>query len=194
MPSLGGVLVYKEEFVEAVERTRRLGLTLPKYGFSDERFLTPEKLQQLPYAVRDAVGEISLEEVVAKCLSLHYMLLDPLADFFSTSVVYTIGYVSTPHCNLYKMTEDNLRNLLKFGLQSFQLDIHAWVTLPSMEILDFSLATSMAVINDWNDGHGAVVAGHADEFLYGIEYHPMVLGDNILRKIGALVEFKVWGI
>ena len=68
--------------------------------------------------------------------------------------------------------------------------MYAWLTLPSLEVIDVALVTSLAVLNGWDEGHGAVLAKHADE-VTGMAYKPMLIGPDFLRKTGLMVE---WGV
>ncbi|WP_227105214.1 hypothetical protein [Chromobacterium rhizoryzae] len=185
---------YSAEILEAQQRTIRFGLTCPEISSTCERLLTPERHEQFPYAVRDAVGDLGLEAVVAQCLSLHWRLKEPLEEFFGVPILYTIGYVHTPPSYMFRQSESDLLRLLQTGIQGPQLNIHAWLTLPSAEIIDLSLPTSFAVVNKMKDGLGGVIAAHADELNHGLRYHPMLLGEDYLRRIGALVEFNTYGI
>lgn len=183
---------YLHEFLEAQRRTIRLGLACPDIHSTDARFFTPQAQSKFPYVVLEAVGELNYEEVVAQCLSIHLRLQKPLVEFFKTPVFFTIGYVYTPPSYMFKQTEDELRQLLQDGANGTRVNLHAWLTLPSMEIIDLSLSTSLAVLNNMpKENHGGVIARHADELRLGLRYHPMLIGDEYLRKIGALREFQV---
>lgn len=178
---------YRTEFVQAEQRTKRLSLACPNITSSSVRFLTPEKQKQFPYALRDAVGELSLDDVVAQCFSIHWRIKEPLERFFSCPIIYTIGYVEYINGCLFENSEEDLIAMLKSGIKNNQANLHAWLTLPSDEIVDLSLSTSLAVIQNLPNGRGGVIAKHADELSHGMKYHPMLLGDDFLRKIGALV-------
>ncbi|MDA5492291.1 hypothetical protein PGS50_03360 [Yersinia intermedia] len=82
-----------------------------------------------------------------------------------------------------------MKELIKSGISKPQLNIHAWLTLPTCEILDFTLPTTYAVTNKTKEGYGEVLAGHADHLLKNVRYRPMLLGEDYLRRIGALLEF-----
>jgi len=180
------VATYFDEFVEAQQRTAKFNLASPKIQEPTKRLLTPAKLAQFPSVVRDAVGELSLNEVVAQCLSIHFRLQRPLEEFFDVPIIFTIGYVYTPPSYLFRQTEAELLKLLQDGMRGPQVNLHAWLTLPSMEIIDLSLATSIAVIHKNKEGLGGVFASHADELKHGLRYHPMLLGTDYLERIGAL--------
>lgn len=64
-------------------------------------------------------------------------------------------------------------------------------TLPSMEIIDLSLPTSIAFFRNSAEGLGGVIASHADELKHGLRYHPMLLGADYLNKIGALNMYLI---
>lgn len=177
---------YYDELVEAQQRTTRFNLACPRIHESTERLLTPSKQALFSDIVRDAVGELSLKEVVAQCLSIHLRLQQPLEKFFDVPIIFTIGYVYTPPNYLFKQTETELFKLLHEGMVGSQVNLHAWLTLPSMEIIDISLASSIAAINQNKELLGSVIASHADELEHGLRYHPMILGADYLEKIGAL--------
>ncbi|HCB1767018.1 TPA: hypothetical protein MYP38_004857 [Citrobacter braakii] len=62
-----------------------------------------------------------------------------------------------------------------------------------MEVIDVALATTIAVVQKLPQGHGAVLAKHADE-LRGMAYKPMLVGPDFLRKSGLLIEWGIYAI
>ncbi|WP_051206357.1 hypothetical protein [Oceanospirillum maris] len=183
--------MYKLEFEKGVERTKAFKLECPEIVFSDATLLTTEKMQKFPYLLRDTVGEIGVEEVVAQCLSIHYRLSDVIAELFDTPCYFTIGHVETVDRLMFHQSEQDLSEILQSGINGSSLNIHAWLTLPTMEIMDFSLPTSYAILNDMKEGVGGLIATHADSLTGGMKYHPMLVGEDFLRKSGGLVEFGI---
>jgi len=175
--------------MSATDRTKRLGLKCPDVQLSDERFLTKERMERFPQDLQKVVGEISIEEVVAQCLYIHHKLQEPVSNILGTPTYFTIGYVETAKDTLFYHDENSFKEMLHTGLPSRSLNIHAWLTLPSMEVFDFSLPTSYAIINEIEEGIGGLIAAHADALKHGMKYHPMLVGKDFLRRIGALVEF-----
>jgi hypothetical protein len=181
--------MYRAEFQEAVKRTHRFRLECPSIKYSSGSLLTKDKMQLFPVVLRDTIGEIGVEELVAQCLSIHYRLLDVIAELFDTSCYFTIGYVETSERLMFHQNEEQLDNILNNGISGSFLNIHAWLTLPTMEIMDFSLPTSYAIRNNLKEGVGGLIAMHADTLTGGMKYHPMLVGEDFLRKSGGLVEF-----
>ena len=89
--------------------------------------------------------------------------------------------------NLFKIEENEIKNLLVNKVQK-PLNIHAWLTLPSMEIIDFSLPTTYCIVNKIEEGMGAAITKHYSELTLGMTYEPMLVGDEFLRKSGGLIE------
>lgn len=183
--------MYKVEFEKAVSRTKEFNLNCPKIEFSEGALLTPEKMQKFPNVLRDTVDKIGVEEVVAQCLSIHYRLSDVIAELFDTPCYFTIGYVETIERLMFHQTEQELKTILQNGINGSSLNIHAWLTLPTMEIMDFSLPTSYAILNKTDKGIGGVIAGHPDSLTDGMKHHPMLVGEDFLRKSGCLIEFGI---
>ncbi|MBB6186654.1 hypothetical protein [Rhodanobacter sp. MP7CTX1] len=176
---------YTEDFRSAEERSRRLGLAVPAYAFeSERRWLDATAHAQFPYIVRGGLGELDFSDVVGQCLAIHYRLLPVIQEWLGCPVLYTNGWVDDGTENgMFRFDEmfieDRLRTYRTGGL----VNIHAWLTLPSMEIIDVSLATSMAVLQGLPSGHGGVIAMHGDQ-TRGFSYKPMLVGLDFLHKTG----------
>ena len=181
--------MYKERFSKAITRTQAFGLAQPSIEYTSGQLLTDELQVEFPFMLRDEVGEIGIEELVGQCLSIHMKLRDSLSRIVKAPCYYTIGFVETVERNISYQTEESLKKILQTGIQSQTLDIHAWLTLPTMEIVDFSFLTSYAVANRDPRGLGGLIANHADALTGGMKYHPMLIGEDYLRKIGVLLDF-----
>ncbi|MCE4555452.1 hypothetical protein [Pelomonas cellulosilytica] len=142
--------------------------------------------------IHKAIGPVGAEELVAQCLSIHHRLQPVIEDWLGVPVVYTIGRVDGSGDGLFKFDEAFVVDLLKKASLKTppprSLGVHAWLTLPSMELLDLSLATSIAFAQKMPEGMGRVMAKYAND-VTDIAYKPMLLGDDWLRRIGVLIEF-----
>ncbi|HDY9206502.1 TPA: hypothetical protein RRJ23_004704 [Klebsiella pneumoniae] len=66
------------------------------------------------------------------------------------------------------------------------MEIHAWLTLPSYEIIDLTLSTTFAVNHNQLENAGKFIAKKADD-ITGLIYRPMLVGDKYLEKIGVKI-------
>ncbi len=140
--------MYQKEFKKAVERTKSFQLETPNIEYFSGSILSDDKMANFPYLFRDAVGLLNVKEIVAQCLSIHYRIKEPIANIFNTPCYFTIGYVEEDGERMFYQSEENLKDILMNGFNGFSLSIHAWLTLPTMEILDFTLPTTNAVIRN----------------------------------------------
>lgn len=178
---------YRQEFEDAIRRTKKFGLSSPEIQFSNERKIT--NLSKLSEVFVRAIGLPALEEIVAQCLSIHYRLVPAYEQFFGSPVYFTIGWVLDPPHEFYKITDAEISLLLKKGIKGSTVNIHAWLTLPSMEVLDFVFPTSLAFVQRKPENYGLAICKHPSDFTGGLQFHPMLVGADFLRQIGAMHEW-----
>ena len=182
---------YQKKFEEAVERTKRLNLNIPMdINFVDTKYLSNELMVKFPYALRDKFGEIGIEELAGQCLSINLRIKNFISDFFKSPVYYTIGYVVIKDKNYFYQNEESLNDMLKNGVNSDKISIHAWLTLPSMEIIDLSIATSCAIVNNIPEGLGGIIINFADN-IKDTEFIPMLVGEDFVFKAGLFRGFVI---
>lgn len=187
--------MYETQFKEALERTQNFGLPIPAKLPSNQNRLLNEKIQrELPFVIRDELGVLDEDEIVLQCLLLNIRLKSVFSKYFKCPVFYTIGYVGIDDHFMFKQTEDSLLSMLKNGIAGPSVSLHAWLTLPSMEILDFSFSTSYGRVNGIKEMMGAALALHPNELTGGMSYHPMIVGEDFLHKIGAMRLYVDIGI
>ncbi len=178
--------LYRNRFEIAHLRSEKYDLNPPIVKFSNDTFLTDTFKEKLPYILLEEYeGVIREADMYANCMGFHYKVKPVIEEYLSSDVYFTLGYVSIYDENIFYLDDDLIENLLENGLQE-QPAIHAWLTLPTMEIIDFTLASTI----DRNKGRGRVIANHADKLTGGVKYNPILIGDAFLRKIGGLIEFK----
>jgi hypothetical protein len=186
---------YANEWAAAIKRSKRFGLEVPTHEvLPAHRCLTAARLTEFPHIVQRGLGDLDYPDVVAQCLSIHYRLLPMLEAWLGCPVLYTIGWVDDDsEDGMFKFDDAFVANKLRNGHSGSSANIHAWLTLPSMEVIDVALATTVAVAQKRPQGHGAVLAKHADE-LRGMAYKPMLVGPDFLSKSGLLQEWGVYSL
>ncbi|MDD1193724.1 hypothetical protein PT209_27510, partial [Klebsiella pneumoniae] len=70
------------------------------------------------------------------------------------------------------------------------IDLHAWLTTPNLEIIDLTFATTYGIVNDIPSVIGRSSFQHYSEFNVNMVYHPQLIGDDYLKKIGAIVDYS----
>ncbi|RYY02293.1 MAG: hypothetical protein EOO53_11865 [Gammaproteobacteria bacterium] len=180
--------LYEQEFFSASALARSFKLNVPNINLQSRRFISDQLLQKLPEHIHEHVGELTPEMLVTQCFFIHSLIKDPIEKLFGTEAYFTLGYVELEKRNLFYHDETYLSMLLKKGIQNPQLNLHAWITLSSMEIIDFSLSTSYAYVNGDYEKSFGIIACHPDELKGHMKYHPTLVGDDFLKQIGAIQD------
>lgn len=183
---------YGNDFTAAIERTERLGLSVPSHRFEHGyAWLDQKALDEFPYVVQRGLQDLEVHDVALQCLAINSRLQPVIENWLNCPVIYTLGWIQyDTGSDLFHFDEAFIENKLKRP-DSFpgRVNLHAWLTLPSMEIIDISLSTSMGVAQNRPEMCGAVIASHADE-IKGFAFKPMLVGDDFLRKSGAILDLS----
>lgn len=184
---------YASEWKAAIERTERFNLRVPPQQQTTGLLLDEKRYSEFPYVVQEALGEIGTEDLAAQCLSIHYRLAPVIERWLGCPVSYTIGWIEDgSEQGMFRFGDDfideKLRNPAPPG---GTVNIHAWLTLPSMEIIDVALATTMGKVQNRPDMYGLVISKKADD-LEGMAYKPMLVGDDFLLKSGLLQSVVIF--
>lgn len=184
---------YFKDLTAAWKRSKSFNFETTKPKHCSTRYLTDQNMSRIIESIREEFGVLGPTDLVQQCFGLHFMLMELIQDVLSCPVYFTLGAVEIEKGKpfVFHLSEDDVKDLVRGGLKRPDLNLHAWLTLPSMEILDLSLPTSLNALLGWdNIEPGSVISGHADELSGDLRYHPLLVGEDFLRKIGALVEFR----
>lgn len=179
---------YLNEFQAALARTEKFGLSTPKVSYTHRRLLSKRVQHGTERTISQRFGPLSLEQIAHQCLHFNFRLEQPLSECLNQPVIFTIGHIyifESQEC-LYSKTEDQLKAMLEKGVDRPSVDLHAWLTLPSMEIIDSVFFTSYYAVKKLGEPFRILIS-HPEE-LIGMSYHPMLIGTDFLRKTGLLVE------
>lgn len=184
--------MYKYEWANAIARTERLGLSdgLRFIEMESRRILNDKNMRKIPKALTQIIKpEMGFRQLANECVSIHLMARDVIEKCISLPVFLTLGWVettSTEESNLYEFTEQDIQHKLIHGHHTPTMEIHAWLTLPSYEIIDLTLSTTFAVNHNQLENAGKFIAKKADD-VTGLIYRPMLVGDKYLEKIGVKI-------
>ena len=154
-------MTYDEEFREALTFSRSENFLVPAFSPATGRFITPSTADLLLKMFSDFTnGGRNQELLCGQCVGVAMRLSKRLRDELGWTAFVTIG---------------NMDDLLNMPL-------HAWITLPSMELIDFTYRASVNVLDELNEP-AAFDAGHWAHFLPS-RYNPIAVGDNIAELLG----------
>lgn len=183
--------LYSAAFSKAVHRTRSLGLEIDIPPTNSQSFMTDvEQLRTAGHVIRRYLADNGREvsDLAVQCWRANMEIKPLLEEFFETTLTLTFGAIETsPGTVRFAIGEKELRNLVRNGLNlsTPAVNLHAWLTFPSMEIIDITYLTSYGVVNDKPDLLGMVVTGMPGALNpVDYTYHPLVLGEHFVAKAG----------
>ncbi|CCG86003.1 hypothetical protein [Erwinia piriflorinigrans] len=197
---------YADDFFRAASFTKELGCDCLDMVVSDNYFLGIE--ENRTKVINEVIGRYTkkygfptLDGFLAQCVRASFHLRPIFSDVIGKECALTFGYIKIDESHYYKQDLDFYRNKLKNNV-SGMVNIHAWLTLPSMEVVDFTICTTRLVAllkeqnlspSDYNDkltsskDFGNVVAGDGNNPVgTGLSYYPQVIGDDYAFKSGLI--------
>jgi hypothetical protein len=140
--------MYFNDFVSANKFTQSIGLSgaTIKPSTSVRHLNDPTFFTKLgPYLKID-----DPQELVAQCNVVSQVVCEAIKQAIGCNAYLTIGDVSSYGKPYFNMDKAYVTDLISGGKQSLypqKYHHHAWITLDSMEIIDFTISTSLAMIS-----------------------------------------------
>jgi hypothetical protein len=178
---------YSQEYADAFTRTLSFGLDVPEQQRQSGSFFQANQDPKLVSVLSSVLGNIPPEDISAQCFAIHYAIRHAVDSAYQTRSVLTLGWVHDPPCDFFRLSEQELASVVKNGISGPTLNLHCWLTLPTHELLDCTLATTKAIADGKPDNIGLVMAKHWSGFTGGLRYHPMVVGHHFLEEAGIVL-------
>lgn len=121
----------------------------------------------------------------------HHRGAESIEHALQIPLVYTLGYVEYNHGKVFHSDVQQLKELLENGITSPSLDLHAWLTLPSHEIIDITFGTTYGILTGTPDCVGKMCFLHPDDMPVEMQYHPQLVGEDYLERIGGMYSLTV---
>ncbi|MDH5179485.1 MAG: hypothetical protein OEZ39_05530 [Gammaproteobacteria bacterium] len=180
--------MYADELKEAFNRNIIFGISAPDNFCSvNGTLLNSEALEKIKNEVFNKFGYLTPPVVVGKCFNIHYKMLNPISRLFGLKALLTFGYLEVGGQTIYKKSDKQLEEMFKHGAIN-TIGLHAWLTLPTYEIIDITFMTTFAVVKQQEHGIGGMIYGFADDLAKKMKYHPLFVGENVLEHLNIEVN------
>ena len=186
---------YKKEFIEAFARAKRLGNDQGdiSYASFSSKLLAGSTLESLLTLLQKVLGSMTPETVAGNCLNVSLLLKNLIEDELNLKTYFTLGSFRMSGKSSFEFTENELKQWIQYGIPDFaNIDIHAWLTLESLEIIDATIATTIGIACDVPDAVGGLIYGLPSDISVDLSFHPVVVGAEILSDIGAAKAFGLY--
>lgn len=183
---------YQSQFDAANEFIVSLGLSRVQLPVVEGELVTPEYGQKVGKRIQDA-GIGSFKHSAAQCLKWSHALRPLVEEAIGHPVVLTVGQLYYQGKAVFNPTREDFAKWHRHGFQiddfrnRLGFNLHAWYTLPTMEVLDLTLCSSIAAVQKEPDPGmvGMIIGGWPDMMAPTHRYVPMAVGDEYVEQMAG---------
>lgn len=183
---------YEAAFVAAQARAILWGLRPPSMEILPVRYASPSSIAAVRWELHRSVGHLSEDVVAAQRFGITAAVRTTLEAALRVPLAYTLGYVHQNGQRLCHTSMEGLEQMLRTGIApGARIRLHAWLTLPSHEVIDVSFWALFPELSCTEEREMRSLFTHPDQML-GRAYCPQWVGDQFVRRIGILKEYEGW--
>lgn len=178
--------LYEKQFAEALERGHRFGLDVPAVERIPQRLIFDDPHDETMRAVVEEVAKYyQANDLVGACLHASHLMRPIVSRVTGANAMFTVGAVTYLDKTLFQFDEAQLSEWLKNGLPSPAEGVHAWLTMPTMEIVDLTwMYTMKATVPHVLPQDPIPIFGTPDNL--GITYIPLLVANDFVERVGAI--------
>ena len=180
---------YSIDFDAARDKALRLGLSVPPADTRREGVLGRGDTDIAREIIEAVQRQYSLEWMVGGCLHVSYFMRDIVEQIAGMRAFLTVGAVTFLEKEMFRFTDEQMENWLQRGIPQGVEDLHAWLTLESMEIVDLTYFVTLATVVP-NLGVEPMPILASPAVLVGVQHTPLVVADDIVSRLGAVRYFR----
>lgn len=181
---------YQSQFDAANEFVASLGLNRIQLPIVEGELVTPEYGQKVGKRIQDA-GISSFKHSAVQCLKWSHALRPLVEEALGCPVVLTLGQLNYHGKAVFNPAREDFARWYRRGFQvdDFRdrvgFNLHAWYTLPTMEVLDLTLYSSLAAVWKKPELVGMIAGGWPDKMASETQYIPMAIGDAYVEQMSG---------
>lgn len=185
---LGTPPTYESNFKDAIAFARALGLPVTDLPKVAGELVNSENGQKVMGHIQEA-GITSFKRSAMQCVKWNHALRPLVEEALGCRVVLTLGRLFYRGQSVFNPSVDDLAKWYRQGFQvedfagRVGFNLHAWYTLPTMEVLDLTLCSSIAAVKNSPDLEGMVIGGWPDDMAETHGYVPLVVGDEYIEEV-----------
>lgn len=184
---------YRSQFNLANEFVVSLGLSYTRLPAVEGELVTPEYGQKVGKRIQDA-GIGSFKHSAVQCLKWSHALRPLVEEAMGCPVVLTLGQLYYHGKAAFNPTREDFAKWYRQGFQiedfrnRLGFNLHAWYTLPTMEVLDLTLYSSFAAVWNKPELEGMITGGWPDRMASdtpSTQYIPMAVGNAYIEQVSS---------
>jgi hypothetical protein len=189
---------YKNQLVNAIERTRNNGINVKDFAIESASYpiINERNKKELQQLFEEYVYNESYE-VETQCIYHSWNVQDFVAQILNCDVLLTLGFLVIDNQKWFYSHEGDILQWNSLPI-NFRRSIHAWLTLPSLEIIDITLpATTLQMTKSENFHWNSKVFLHCrpDDYYNKPNriYHNPQFVDNEFLERASLLKYTANG-
>lgn len=179
---------YAYAFKQADENRKIVGLPsiYSQFNWKDVPSLINKKLI-LENDLKEFINESYMQG--GNCLVFHYQYLKFIQENIDPLATLTMGYLEHNGSYIFKFSTENIKKWYKYGLLStenqWELNLHVWITLSNLEIIDLTLPFALIKLSKNNHklDYYPFLFGNSEKNEINTTYHPIIIGNDYIQKI-----------
>lgn len=163
---------YEKHLTTALTKGRELKFDAHEYPRTTGLLIKKEHIDTIKIELLKKIkGNIS--NLTGNCFPTHTEMKPIIESILGVETYYTIGYLKIDGEFIHKMELDDLFKRLSPDTQiTDTLNLHAWITLPTMEIIDLTTMTTKNVAQNNAVNELEIIHGYSGKD--DIEYYPQI--------------------
>lgn len=167
---------YEKEFYKALDVGKKHGFSSERYSLIEGNLLSSDIINIIEIAVNDKWGG-GIDSMAGKCVKVHSEMKPIIESILGVKAYLTFGYIKLQGKYVYKRDiNELLENFEKAPVTEQEVSLHAWITLPSMEIIDLTTMVSWAIAKKITIKKIDIVWGKVGQL--GMEFFPQLAGNE----------------
>jgi hypothetical protein len=195
--NIGEIGEYSTNFERAVAFTKSCGFPIDNLSWHGGDVLDRDGNFVMPPL--HSAGVRDLNKSAAQCLKWCHYLAPAFEQHLGFRVWVTIGQIWNENTAVFSPTWDDIKRWSKYGIQiddfrdQIGLNLHAWLTVESGEIIEPTFPSSMAACGNkaYANFAGAVIWGRDPHILSGHRHFPMAVGRDFVEAISEKSIFPL---
>lgn len=174
-------MTYADDFAKACAFSKTLDLDVPRW--EDKQPLNYEQKRRLALLFSTFAKTFGYESLVRRCLHSHELLLEPVSRLLGgAQPALTVGAFQRFYGDILRCpaTEQDIKTAVTSGIITPHLGFHAWLTLPTLEILDFTLEVTLRAAKGQDLRGAGFDMGHQSELT--VRYFPVAIGNDLRKR------------
>lgn len=183
---------YEAAFAAAQARATLWGLRPPSIHPLPVRYASPSAISAVRWQLHRALGHLSEDFVATQRFGVTAAARTLLETELKLPLAYTLGHIRQDGQRLCYTPIEGLEQMLRTSIApGARVSLHAWLTLPSHEIIDVAFWALLPDLSCAEEREMRSLFMHPDQ-MPGRGYHPQWVGDGFVRRVGLLKEYEQW--